>query len=397
MSASSNDQQTLRIAMVFMAFPTPSETFAMRDVRAVRQLGHSVTTLSLLKTGDVGVFRLIKGLFSGALFRPGLFSLLTLASRILASGGWPSREKLKTLLMLLPAARVAGLIIDQRPDIVHTFWGHYPALVTLLAKPYLPAAKFSTFLGAYDLELRLPVSGWAAQSSDCMFTHAHVNRQALDSLIGAREVTVVHRGIELESYPVATALGFTDRPLRIFTAGRLIPEKGFDKVIHSFKEILARYPDARLAIAGSGPDLPRLRALCERLGVSQRVEFAGWLSEVQVREQLVSARVFMLLSSKAGERLPNALKEAMAAGCICVTSPSPGVDELVAHGIDGFICVADDRQEILEAVSFGFSADRAEAMSQAAARKIRAGFDVNVSALKYVQQWNHVMNKRKDV
>lgn len=390
-------QSALTIAMVFMAFPTASETFAKRDVRALRQLGNSVTTYSLLKTADKSIVCWANELVSGVFARPGLRRVLALAIGILFSKGWSVRQKLKTLVMLIPAARVAKQLVSQKPDIVHLFWGHYPALVSLLAQPFLPATKFSIFLGAYDLELRLPVSRWAARAGDCVFTHAHTNVEALESLIGACDVAVVHRGIELEAYPAPHALDFAQRPLRIFTAGRLIPEKGFDKVIRSFEVILTRYPSARLVIAGTGPDQPRLLAYCERLGVSQQVDFVGWLSEVQVRDHLLQSRVFMLLSSKPGERLPNALKEAMAAGCVCVTSPSPGIDELVSHGIDGFIYEPEGRDKILEAVSFGFSSDGAQSMSQSAAEKIRAGFDVSVSALNYERLWRDVMRMRKDM
>ncbi|HEY9280783.1 MAG TPA: glycosyltransferase [Eoetvoesiella sp.] len=383
----------MHIAMVFMAFPVPSETFAVRDVRALRKLGHVVDTLSL-RGDDKAVtpgscLEYLRAIF----WKPGLARLLALAMRIAFSRGWGWGEKAKCLFLLANAARLANRLAKRQPDVVHMFWGHYPALVLLLAKPFLPNTRFTLFLGAYDLEKKLAVSKWAAACSDTLFTHAHANLADISRFIGEKQVNVVHRGIELDAYPAMDELGFEGRGRRIFTAGRLIVEKGFDKVILAFAEVVRHYPDAILAIAGDGPDGARLGQVADKLGIAQNVQFLGWLSEEEVRRQLFASRVFMLLSSKPGERLPNSLKEAMAAGCICITSYSPGIDELVKHGVDGFICEAGDLAAILDAVVFGFGAPGANTMSLAAARKIRAGFDVNVSARKYVECWTSVMNQ----
>ena len=52
---------------------------------------------------------------------------------------------------------------------------------------------------------------------------------------------------------------------------------------------------------------------------------------------MASSDIFLFLSSKAGERLPNVVKEAMLAGCICIVSNTPVIDELIEDGKTGFI------------------------------------------------------------
>ncbi|MGN2624140.1 glycosyltransferase family 4 protein [Stutzerimonas balearica] len=317
-----------------------------------------------------------------------MFQLLV---RLLFSPGWRPLERLKCIALLPAAARVAGELSRVQPDVVHLFWGHYPALVTLLVRPLLPHSRFSLFLGAYDLELRLPVSRWAAELSEVCFTHAHVNIPQMKALVGDRNVHVVHRGIDLSGYPSVDALRFSRRPRRIFTAGRLIPEKGFDKVIHQFADVMNQYPEAELVIAGAGPDLERLGTLVQSLGLSGRVSFPGWLSEAEVREQLLASRVFVLLSSKPGERLPNVVKEAMAAGCVAIASHSPGIDELIQYGVDGFICDVDDGEAIQAAIGYGFANDQAASLSRAAASKIRDAFDVEYAARRYADCWSKLI------
>lgn len=384
----------MRIAYVLMLFPASSETFARRDIDALRSLGHELVPLSLYRVQGASWLRYWGECLRGLLYSPGPVAVFQLLVRLLFSPGWRPLERLKCIALLPAAARVAGELSRVQPDVVHLFWGHYPALVTLLVRPLLPHSRFSLFLGAYDLELSLPVSRWAAELSEVCFTHAHVNIPRVKALVGGRNVHVIHvihRGIELSGYPSADALRFSRRPRRIFTAGRLIPAKGFDKVIHQFADVVNQYPEAELVIAGAGPDLERLGTLVQSLGLSGRVSFPGWLSEAEVREQLLSSRVFVLLSSKPGERLPNVVKEAMAAGCVAIASHSPGIDELIQHGVDGFIFDLDDGEAIQAAIGYGFANGQAASVSRAAAIKIRDAFDVEHAARRYADCWSKLI------
>nr|WP_319528620.1 glycosyltransferase family 4 protein [Pseudomonas laurentiana] len=375
-----------------MKYPVSSETFAQRDVQALESKGCVVEKYSLAErmTLRIMLISLVRLFFR----KPGLLALCKLALRVVFSPGWAGSEKLKCIALLIPAARIAEQLIESRPDVIHLFWGHYPSLVTLLARPHLSEACFSIFLGAYDLEKKLPISRWASAQSDIAFTHAYVNRAPICSLVGDRHIEVVHRGIDLAGY--AQVPKFSDRKYTIFSAGRLIPDKGFDKILRAFALVVDQYPMAQLNIAGDGPDLLRLKALAVALGINANVSFLGWLSEELVRDQLFESRVFILLSSKPGERLPNVVKEAMAAGCISISSPSPGIDELVAHREDGFVIKADAASEVLEAVSFGFNSDRAEQMSQLAIEKIEKGFDVRNAADAYINCWVKVTTGEMD-
>ncbi|PVE20345.1 hypothetical protein DC522_32885 [Microvirga sp. KLBC 81] len=385
------ERHLLRISMVFVSYPVPSETFAVRDVRALRGMGHSVETLSLLNGRKFSEILSSLKQFPRAMRRPGALIVIKLGLRIILSGGWTWREKLKCLFLLPSAACVASRVIESRPDIVHLFWGHYPSMVALLAKPFLTQTHFTAFLGAYDLEKRLPITKWTAHLSPVLFTHAYVNRRAIEYFIGRHRIEVIHRGIEIKPYLSGDWKPLQQRALRIFTAGRFIAEKGFDRILRVFERVAALYPEATLAIAGDGPERMNLVAMARELKIEDRVNFLGWCSEDEVRQQLFRSRVFLLLSYKPGERLPNAVKEGMAAGCICISSPSPGIEELIEHGSDGFICDADDMAGIMKAVAFGFESDAAAQMSHAASQKIRTEFDVQVSAEKYTKCWNQLL------
>jgi len=104
----------------------------------------------------------------------------------------------------------------------------------------------------------------------------------------------------------------------IISVGSLNSVKRHDVSLHIFASVLRSEPAARLVFVGEGPLETRIRTLAERLGVVDRIEFAGLKDREMVAEMLRSATVF--LSSSATEGLPNCLLEAQASGIPVVAS-----------------------------------------------------------------------------
>lgn len=110
----------------------------------------------------------------------------------------------------------------------------------------------------------------------------------------------------------------------IVAAGRLVKEKGFDVAIRA----LARLEDksARLVILGDGPKREGLARLAGALGVSDRVEFVGYVPDIA--PHLAKAR--LLLMSSYYEGFGAVLVEALAAGRPVVsTDCTPAINDLL--------------------------------------------------------------------
>src|SRR5690606_566776 len=155
-----------------------------------------------------------------------------------------------------------------KPDVVHLFWGHYPAMVGVLVHKFFSESLVSMFLGAHDLEENYAGSVDLANRVKLVFTHANSNLKALVQMgIDTDSVHVVHRGTKISV--VNTGLErfnkMLDKPSFV-TAARLIDEKGVDDVLRIFSSILDIYPMATLSIAGDGPQRKSLEALAADLG-----------------------------------------------------------------------------------------------------------------------------------
>lgn len=128
------------------------------------------------------------------------------------------------------------------------------------------------------------------------------------------------------------ALVGEDRAPVIISPGRLERFKGHDLAIRVLPHLTNKFPDARLLIAGDGPDGDRLRALASDLGVADRVEIRAIRDRREYASRLAPAAAAVLLSEF--ETHPMAALEAISLGVpMLVAEDDGGLSELVRKGL----------------------------------------------------------------
>jgi len=131
-----------------------------------------------------------------------------------------------------------------------------------------------------------------------------------------------------------------DAPL-LLGMGRLHKVKAHDVSLKA----LALYPEAYLWIAGAGALEGPLKALAERLGVTDRVRFLGWRSDASA---LYRAADVCLFPSRY-EPLGNTVIQAWAHGCPIVAAASQGPGVLITNDVDGLLTPVDDAEALAAA------------------------------------------------
>jgi glycosyltransferase involved in cell wall biosynthesis len=182
--------------------------------------------------------------------------------------------------------------------------------------------------------------GWALESRVAPLlygrsTYVAVSQATRHELVelgvDARRIHVVHNGVER---PVREAEP-AERP-RILVLGRLVPHKRVEHVLATAAELRADHPGLRVAIVGDGWWAPELVAEAERLGVSDLVEFVGFVDEEAKHEELARAWVLALPSLKEGWGL--VVMEAAGYGVPTVAyAAAGGVAESVVDGVTGLL------------------------------------------------------------
>jgi glycosyltransferase involved in cell wall biosynthesis len=132
---------------------------------------------------------------------------------------------------------------------------------------------------------------------------------------------------EIDRETARATLGVEPKGFLIAWAGRCDRVKRVPLLLEALRDPLLR--DARLVLAGDGPERTRWEARASRLGVGSRVRFLGWLEALS--PVYAAADVFALPSRTEGT--PNALLEACAAGCPAVISDLPAYAGLIPDGL----------------------------------------------------------------
>jgi glycosyltransferase involved in cell wall biosynthesis len=141
-------------------------------------------------------------------------------------------------------------------------------------------------------------------------------------------------------------LGIPAERLAIGAVGRLSPEKGFDLLIRSLRELVKVGLDVELLLTGEGDDKPRLQSLSRELGVSDRIRFLGYRGDP--RPIFEAMDLFALSSLREG--LPNVLLEAMAMEVPVVATRIAGVPRLVEHMHNGLVIEPGSVAELTRAM-----------------------------------------------
>jgi glycosyltransferase involved in cell wall biosynthesis len=271
-------------------------------------------------------------------------------------------------------------------------------MLGFLVSKFYPEIVLTMFLGAHDLVARYPGSTYLAKKCDCIFTHSNANLDAISSLsINVDTVKVVFRGTKLglESAADSSKFQYMERPI-LLVASRLVKEKGVDDVLRVFKVILDDYPHAVLQIAGDGAQLSALKDLALELGIDEHVIFLGHINQDLLRAKMTAAHFFVLMSCYQGERLPNAVKEAMYQKCVIITTETIGIEELVTHGADGFVVPMGDYIGASECLQLCIMDPlKALLIAENAHQKIIQSFDINVSMSSYLAIWERHLKARE--
>jgi glycosyltransferase involved in cell wall biosynthesis len=160
-----------------------------------------------------------------------------------------------------------------------------------------------------------------------------------------------------------------DHRRRVVFAGRVVRPKGVAVLLRA-----ARAIDGEFLICGDGRALPAMRRLAARLGLQERVTFAGWLGPAQLARELADASV-VAIPSLWPEPFGLVGIEAQAAGRPVVASATGGVSDWLEHGRTGIGVPPGDARALAAALSELLSdPDRQDAMGAAGRSAVGARF-----------------------
>jgi len=228
-----------------------------------------------------------------------------------------------------------------RPPIGYESHGYAPDVAAALP----PLVSTATAPGARKLRRLAEREGAVWRGADGYVTITRGLANDLETRFGTRaHLAIVPDGVRLQagsSGPARDIPRSSDRPLVVY-AGHLYAWKGVDVLLEALVEV----PEADGLIVGGHaqePDLARVRALADKLGIASRVRFTGLVDPPDVRALLSQASVLVLPNppSAISTRFTSPLKlfEYMAARRPIVATDLPAMREVLTPDVHAIFVV----------------------------------------------------------
>ncbi len=124
--------------------------------------------------------------------------------------------------------------------------------------------------------------------------------------------------------------------------------KGYDRVIEVLPNVLKSVPNAKYLLVGDGGDIPRVKRLAEKLGLGDRVVFAGRAKDDELADYYNVADVYVMPSICEGFGI--VFLEALASGVPVVAGNRDASREAVTDKRWSRLVDPESTEEISEAV-----------------------------------------------
>ena len=99
-----------------------------------------------------------------------------------------------------------------------------------------------------------------------------------------------------------------------------------------------------ITFVGDGDDKKQIVSKAKECNCTDRIHFTGRIPREEIFRHLDKSDVFIMISKI--ETFGLVYLEAMARGCIVVASKNEGMDGIIEHGKNGFLCTAGDEKEL---------------------------------------------------
>ncbi len=383
------------IAFIVWGFPELTQTFIHREMVELQRRGARLHVLAGPRRAVLGEAPEIAALAERA-------SYLGSGPRWVLRGlRWAARHPLRflsTLLWMLALphrtalqrARGAAMVLAaaaHAPEVerrgvryLHAHFAGYPSELAMALSRLTDVPWGASFHAVGIYRDRNLLAEKVADARLVLTCTAH-NVEHLRRIAPRQAATVrlCHHGLSLQDLPEVEPAP-RGRP-RWLAVGRLVPKKGFDRLIEAAAELDAGGVDFELAIAGDGPERDALQARIDEHWLSHRVVLLGRLSHDNTLAEM--ARCYGLVAPSVRDRegdvdgIPNVVLEAMALGRPVIGSQLSGIPEVVEPGKTGLLVPPGDAGALAEAMAWlGRHRRAARRFGQAGRARIERDFDV---------------------
>jgi glycosyltransferase involved in cell wall biosynthesis len=303
------------------------------------------------------------------------------------------------------------LFIHRREfDIIHVHQVLYPAFVSvfvgkqILRKPVLVKTASSGKTSDLRLLGEYPFGGlqsrYLLRKMDYLVAVSKMSgRDFIEYGYPESQIVFIPNGVEIVSKEAAPSNVVPN----IVTTTRFSKEKGVDILLKACNSILQKGKKIKLVVIGDGPLRSEILNMAQSLGISEMVEFTGWIDNVET--YLRQADLFVLPSRTEG--MPNALLEAMSYGIPCIATKVGGNSELLggenkeirtrdyAIARNGLLVNPDDVEGLSEGILYLIQhREEREELGRRGRTFIKEHYSIDSITDRYIRLYQSILKKR---
>ena len=288
----------------------------------------------------------------------------------------------KPLRLLRQARHLHASVRGFRPDLAMIFGEDIAAPAALIARSAGAKRIWTFFRGRPERSikgLKGRLNRLFCSLSERIFVQTMAGKAELSGYYPEEKLTVWPNPIEIPDVVNPSE----NRDALVVNVGSIGRLKNQQALVRIFAGLEGEAAHWQLLFVGDGPDRVDLEAFSRTFLAGTRILVAG--EQKDVADYLDRAAIFAFTSLSEG--FPNALAEAMAAGCACISYDCPtGPAELIEHGVNGFL------------VEMGNEARFSELLQQMIERDdLRAQFSQNARASMQRFQAERVLRQLEDL
>ena len=295
----------------------------------------------------------------------------------------------------------------ERPHIVHTHTGKAGLLGRTAARLSNVPIVIHTYHGHVFYGYYSPAKSWLARRVEKVMARITDKNIAISDEIkrdllaygiaNDEDIDVIPLGVDLDPFLVSgnssgnfrSELGLEPDTYLIGIVGRIVPIKNHRLFLDAAANVVASGISSHFAIVGDGEMRADIERYTHDLGLSDRVTFTGWRSDLPD----IYTDLDALVISSDNEGTPVSVIEGMASGCAVVATRVGGLVDLLKHEETGFLVDPQDAKQLSEGILRVLSdSDYAHRIGQAATAAVREQYALDRLVSETQQLYEQFLN-----
>ena len=302
------------------------------------------------------------------------------------------------------------ILKKRKIDLIHAHWtipqGFIGRLAGFLFKvPLLTTIHGSDIHGFKKIPVMKSLNKLIINASDYCTVNSSAMAKMVYDVSGRNDPALVPMGVDYNFFSRKLSEKRQRKEneageKKILFVGRLIEWKGAEYLIKAFAKILKQGINAKLLLAGEGPEKEHLVEVSKNEKISEKVCFLGQVSHNYLQKLFSSIDLFVLPSivNDRGETegLGVVLLEAMASGVPVIGSNVGGIPDIIINGETGLLFRQKDSDDLADKMT-GLLSDKqlSNKLITGGIAHVKQHYTWDIIADQFISIYNDILRKKK--